>query len=158
VAEHELKCWPESFDAVERGEKRFEFRRDDRGYDVGDVLVLRRWDPKTGDYTGRWLRKRVTYVMRGPRFGLPRGYCVMSIAPEGELGQVVEYSRLGVATNEMEASARAIRDDTLLTRLRSIIKENDCRFLSDFKALRRIAEVLDDYSYSRENQTPSPAK
>lgn len=84
MAEHDLKCWPKPFDAVERGDKRFEFRRDDRGFSIGDILVLRRWNPQTGDYTGRWLRKRVTYLARGPEFGIPLGYCVMSLGPGGD--------------------------------------------------------------------------
>jgi len=79
MAEHDLKCWPVPFDATERGEKRFEFRKNDRCYMVGDTLVLRRWDPHSESYTGRWLRRRVTYITRGPEFGCPVGYCVMSL-------------------------------------------------------------------------------
>jgi hypothetical protein len=40
---HELKSWPEFFSAIETGEKTFELRRNDRNYQVGDVLVLREW-------------------------------------------------------------------------------------------------------------------
>jgi hypothetical protein len=67
---HELKSWPEFFTAVESGEKTFELRRNDRNYQVGDVLVLREWKPNIhgddeGEYTGRSCRRRVTYVMEG---------------------------------------------------------------------------------------------
>lgn len=98
MADHILKCWPNSFDAIKNGTKRFEWRRDDRGFEVGDVLVLRKYDPAPGpggygevgyvmqtrpgrhmsDYTE--LRVRVTYILRG-LFGVPDGYCVMSIEP-----------------------------------------------------------------------------
>jgi hypothetical protein len=93
MAEHELKCWPVGFDAVRRGEKTHEFRKDDRGFEVGDTLLLRRWVPKLdpyapdehcpGEYTGEELTVRVAFISRGGGcHGLPRGYCVMSIAPE----------------------------------------------------------------------------
>lgn len=82
MAEHELKTWPLPFLAVWNGIKRFEYRKDDRGFENGDVLVLRCWDPDTGAYTGQSLRRRVTYIARGPDFGIPTGYCVMSIMPE----------------------------------------------------------------------------
>lgn len=92
---HELKTWPEPFAALKDGSKRFELRRDDRGYAVGDLLVLREWDPalewpaserplaKGGYVSGSEpLRFRVTYVLHGGRFGLPPEICVMSIEPE----------------------------------------------------------------------------
>jgi hypothetical protein len=83
MRKHELKTWPEPFDAVERREKHHEYRRDDRGFEVGDILVLHRWDPGKGCYTGRVLRVCVTYISRGPMFGVPDGYCVMSIEHAG---------------------------------------------------------------------------
>lgn len=84
---HELKCWPEPYDAIVDGRKPFEFRRDDRGYAVGDVLILRKWDPGAGPggyyFSPGYPSTRVvvTYVLRG-QFGLPPGYVVMGIAPE----------------------------------------------------------------------------
>lgn len=62
-AEHELKCWPEYYDAVERGDKPFEIRKWDRPYQVGDTLLLRRYDPRVQDYTGQQMRKKITYLL-----------------------------------------------------------------------------------------------
>lgn len=42
MIEHKLKTWPVYFDAIERGEKPFDVRRDDRGFQKGDVLILQR--------------------------------------------------------------------------------------------------------------------
>jgi len=42
---HILKCWPGPFAAVLDGSKRFEYRVDDRGYRVGDILHLREYVP-----------------------------------------------------------------------------------------------------------------
>ncbi|MGS1048430.1 DUF3850 domain-containing protein [Burkholderia glumae] len=77
-AAHDLKCWPEQFDAIEAGRKTFEYRRDDRGYETNDVLVLHRFDLQTLTYTGRKLAVRVLSTLKAG-FGLPDGYCVMSI-------------------------------------------------------------------------------
>lgn len=81
---HELKCWPEPFEALLEGRKVHEFRKDDREYRDGDVLHLREFDPfgfhlPPGTYTGRETRRLVTYVSRGPDWGIPMGYVVMSL-------------------------------------------------------------------------------
>jgi hypothetical protein len=82
--EHPLKTWPAPFAAIMEGRKRHEFRRDDRGFRTGDTLVLKEWDPAGdpelgGAFTGRKCRVRVTYISRGPMWGIPDGYVVMSI-------------------------------------------------------------------------------
>lgn len=78
---HELKCWPPWFQDVLEGRKTFEVRRDDRGYREGDTLLLREWDPEAKAYSGRNLRVRVTYLLRGAP-GMPGGMCVMGIERE----------------------------------------------------------------------------
>lgn len=84
---HDLKCWPGPFEATRDGTKTFEWRKDDRGFEVGDELLLREWNPSerigwAGEYvadrTGRWCLVKVTYILRG-RFDVPAGYCVMAI-------------------------------------------------------------------------------
>lgn len=91
---HHLKCWPEPFVALLSGDKTAEFRKDDRDYRVGDTLVLQEWNPKLmldsqglapgyrpGRYTGREIRRIVTHAIYGPAFGIPQGYCMMSLRP-----------------------------------------------------------------------------
>ena len=56
------KTWPKFFEKIMSGEKTFEFRLADTDYKVGDVLVLREWDPEKNEYTGREIKKTITYV------------------------------------------------------------------------------------------------
>jgi hypothetical protein len=101
MAEHGLKCWSNFYDAIADGTKTFEWRFDDRGFEVGDVLVLRRqvywdyglagkgWEPDRmpgSEYKLVEQRVRVTYILRG-QFGVPPGFCVMGIARIGDDAQ-----------------------------------------------------------------------
>lgn len=82
--EHDLKTWREPFAAVRALLKPWELRFDDRGYQVGDILNLREWDEESGaddQYTGEIERRIVTWLLRGPAFGLPEGYVIMSMDP-----------------------------------------------------------------------------
>ena len=84
MANHDLKCWPAPFQALYDELKTFEWRLNDRDYEVGDILLLREWDPNSGDagqYTGRELKRLVTYILRGGKFGMPKKYVVMSVRP-----------------------------------------------------------------------------
>lgn len=86
--EHELKTWPEYLGPVVSGLKTFEYRIDDRGFAVGDTLLLREWDPSGEEYTGRSVRVRITYIFRRNVLlddGCIRKHCVMSIVKEDDL-------------------------------------------------------------------------
>lgn len=58
------KVWPEYFEAIISGKKKFELRLNDFEVNEGDILLLEEWDPKTGKYTGRNIEKKATYVGR----------------------------------------------------------------------------------------------
>lgn len=86
---HELKTHPAPFVAVLYGRKRFEFRRDDRDppFALDDLLLLREWYPdgqRGPFFTGRAITVRVTYLLRGPEYGIPEGYVCMSILKSDE--------------------------------------------------------------------------
>jgi len=91
--EHYLKAWPESFQPIRVGLKRFEIRLNDRDYKVGDTLVLAEYIPDStvaehpgGHYTGNSVRAAVNYVMSEfPCHAVRPGFVVMSITAMEEV-------------------------------------------------------------------------
>jgi len=47
---HELKIWPQFYEAVKDGSKTFEVRENDRAFQRGETVVLKEWDPTEVDY------------------------------------------------------------------------------------------------------------
>ena len=78
MAVHVLKTLAQYFEPAAQGDKMFEARLNDRGYAVGDTLVLKEVDDR-GDFTGRQVYRLVTFVLYGPGYGIETGYCVMSL-------------------------------------------------------------------------------
>lgn len=80
MATHELKTWSEPFEAVWRGDKTAEFRRDDREppFKVGDWLHLREWNHEQRYYTGRMVAVQVSDIRRSGLFGIPERYAMIS--------------------------------------------------------------------------------
>ena len=58
----EKKTWPEYYERILNGDKTYDVRLADFECEEGDVLVLKEWDPKTKEYTGREMEKKITYV------------------------------------------------------------------------------------------------
>lgn len=85
---HHLKTWPTFFFAVERGDKNFEVRKNDRCFQAGDTLVLQYFDPERpleaphpfGSVPAP-IERIITYVLPGGEFGLEPGYCVLGLTP-----------------------------------------------------------------------------
>lgn len=82
-ATHDVKCETHYFDAVERGDKTFEVRRDDRGFQRGDVLRLWRTRGEAYDPPGskaRSIELRITYILTGGQYGVEPGYVVLGLS------------------------------------------------------------------------------
>lgn len=58
------KIWPEYFELVNSGKKKFELRVADFDIEEGDILVLQEWNPNTKEYTGRELEVTADYVLK----------------------------------------------------------------------------------------------
>ena len=90
---HTLKCWPQYWDAIERNEKRFDVRRDDRGFQKGDIVRLQKYDPTPYELAGKtqvrgyvrhisdnspWtIERKIKYILTGGQFGIEPGYVVL---------------------------------------------------------------------------------
>ena len=76
---HDLKTDSEYFHAVRDGSKPFEFRKNDRDFQVGDTLILKETVYTAVEmikgaplqYTGKTVYLEVTYVMHGYEGGTP---------------------------------------------------------------------------------------
>jgi len=76
MKKHKLKIKPEYFEAVDCGIKNFELRKDDRGFEVNDLIILKEYD--NGAYTGRSVSRLIDYILRDcPEYGLKEGYCIL---------------------------------------------------------------------------------
>lgn len=75
---HHLKTETEYYQQVEAGVKRFELRKNDRDFQVGDILHLE--ETVNGVYTGRKLPPmEVKYILHGGKFGLEDGFCILQL-------------------------------------------------------------------------------
>lgn len=77
MQEHNLKTDFAPFSEAWERRKTFEFRREDtRTFNVGDIIYLR--ELALNCYTGRYIKGRITYILRGPSYDVPSGYVCFS--------------------------------------------------------------------------------
>lgn len=80
---HHLKILPDFFHDVVAGKKRFEVRRKDRPYKVGDILVLKEWNAYEQKFTGNSCSGTITYILQGGVYGISKHYCVIGFRYRG---------------------------------------------------------------------------
>lgn len=83
---HELKIDKEYLDDIKLGLKTFELRKNDRDYQVGDLIKfidIKQRDSNKGDcdiYIDKDELYKITYVLKDvPEYGLDKDYCVLGI-------------------------------------------------------------------------------
>lgn len=80
---HKLKCWTPYYTAILAGDKKFDVRRDDRNFAVGDLVLLQQYDQSTEKYVLGSARqplaveKRIKYILPGGQFGIESGFVVL---------------------------------------------------------------------------------
>jgi hypothetical protein len=71
--EHALKTIQPYFDHIIQRKKTFEVRKNDREFNVGDILLLKEYP-----YTDREIRCEITYIMTDPNF-VKEGFVIMGL-------------------------------------------------------------------------------
>jgi hypothetical protein len=80
--QHGLKVSERFYADLERGIKPFEYRRNDRLFQVGDTLLLRKWHPETG-YSGEQHEQWITYVLTHEQFDpVKPGFVILGLSRE----------------------------------------------------------------------------
>ena len=74
---HILKTQQPYFDQLKKGNKRFEIRKNDRDFRVGDRLHLQEYDAEMG-YSGQFLDFKISFILYDERF-MQKGYVCMSL-------------------------------------------------------------------------------
>lgn len=74
---HKLKLAKMFFNDMQTGRKPFDLQKNDREYQLGDVIEYREMD--NGEPTGRVIEKEITYILEG--FArLKEDYCILALA------------------------------------------------------------------------------
>jgi len=74
---HQLKIIPSFYQDVADGQKRWEYRKNDRNFKINDSVILREWN--TEKYTGRILIYKIFYIVHGGVVDIPENYCIFSL-------------------------------------------------------------------------------
>lgn len=100
---HELKILPEYFSAVAKGLKTFEIRKNDRDYQVGDLLDLKEWNGE--DFTGYSVLMQVTYITD---YAQVDDYVVLGIE------KVRSQSEISTENEQLEETLAVVKENSRL--------------------------------------------
>lgn len=87
-----LKILPQYFEEVVKGNKKAEWRKNDRDYKVDDEYTLCEIDEK-GKETGRTIDIVITHIVYGGKFDMPSDYCMFSFRVVGGAESVQEANK-----------------------------------------------------------------
>ncbi|PAD38651.1 hypothetical protein CHH53_10390 [Terribacillus sp. 7520-G] len=145
---HKLKILEKYYNDILNGTKTFEIRKNDRNFQVGDVLSLHVWDPEENEFkSGIKADVRIVYITD---FEQKEGYVVLGIdllnAEESfeELGDTVLYRGPG--------EIKIFLDDKLipLDDFKWTADPDDSGGLYEFITLNEIKQYLESYRLNEE--------
>jgi hypothetical protein len=85
---HILKLLEPHYSAVQAGLKKFEVRKNDQDYQLGDICKFHIYLPDEPYAHGRWMFRssnekgltyKITYILHGGDFGIDKDYVVLGI-------------------------------------------------------------------------------
>ncbi len=153
--ELQLKVDPLTFHEIDVGRKTFEVRKDDRGFQCGDILVLQETkfsmlEMAAGAplaFTGRTAKRRVIGILRGPVWGLEDGWVIMSVSPHIEAAVPARTFQERVAGWMLACFGREISNDKMERNHRYF--EESTELVQANGMTRSEAHQLVDYTFDR---------
>jgi hypothetical protein len=118
---HTLKCWAGAFERILGGEKTFDVRLDDRGFQCGDMVLFQEFDPESEQYSGRSVQRQIGYVAKGDFFGLRLSqYAILSL---------IEYPTVPAEEDMWEGLDKRV--EYLETQVHMLREKDDPGYLED---------------------------
>lgn len=111
-AKHELKIVQEYFKAVKDGRKKFEIRKNDRDYNVGDILVLLEYDKYYEAFTGEKITVEITYLTG---YAQQNDYVVLGIEEIQEGEELIEIKKVVIPKFVADIMTKYVDLRTMLT-------------------------------------------
>lgn len=80
---HELKQDIAGYFQIWDLNKKSTFRKNDRNYEVGDYIRFRPFNTDKKEYLNShsFVEAKITHISHGPKFRIPKGFCVISFQP-----------------------------------------------------------------------------
>ncbi len=82
---HHVKSWPQYFASIKEGQRTHDLRRNDREFQVGDLMILAEFDPQAQKYTGETCEVEITSMTSTSQpcavssEALDPAFCILSI-------------------------------------------------------------------------------
>jgi hypothetical protein len=121
---HKIKTAMPFFQDVQDGKKPYEYRLNDRNYQVGDQLQHIEWDAKEQKETGRQCWATIVHKLDGGVFGIPEGYCILTQHTTALSDFARDYARIDHMLKDYESK--------LSYRMGSEMSERIAHILSTF--------------------------
>ncbi|QSO51317.1 DUF3850 domain-containing protein [Alicyclobacillus curvatus] len=121
-----VKVTPDNFESVRAGNKTVEMRKDDKGYRIGDKLILTEYNTGTETYTGRACVVTVTHILRGEPW-MMAGYVALSIKSDArvaseQIAAAAKVWRAGLAERaRCQGASEHDRDETYRKNLQAAV-------------------------------------
>lgn len=161
--EHRIKTHKPFYQEICDGKKPFEFRLNDRNYQVGDTLHHVEFDHEKQEETGRQIWCDVIYIIYGGQFGIPEGYCIMTQHTNKQVDYIRDYGRLSnVVLPQYEEKLSYKNGGSIAERMQHVLHEfqqsasnsvyKAKNFIDDvktqFKALELVVEGISSDGYN----------
>lgn|GEM_PF-1003735 len=130
MTKHELKILPEYFSAVAKGLKTFEIRKNDRDYQVGDLLDLKEWNGER--FTGYSALMQVTYITD---YAQVDDYVVLGIQ------KARSQSEVFAENEQLEETMAVVKENSRLREALKLIQNSDTWLIEPSPMMHTIEEA-----------------